>query len=66
LFAVAERWSPPFAALHASYPAEATMHSMPMFGFFDVILAGIVGLVVLIAVVMTLPDLIRTMKIHAM
>jgi hypothetical protein len=42
------------------------MHSMPMFGFFDVILAGIVGLIVLIAVVMTLPDLIRTMKIHAM
>jgi hypothetical protein len=46
--------------------AEATMHSMPMFGFFDVILAGIIGLIVLIAVVMTLPDLIRTMKIHAM
>ncbi len=42
------------------------MHSMPMFGFFDVILAGIIGLIVLIAVVMTLPDLIRTMKIHAM
>jgi hypothetical protein len=42
------------------------MHSMPMFGFFDVILAGIVGLIVLIVVVMTLPDLIRTMKIHAM
>ena len=39
---------------------------MPMFGFFDVILAGIIGLIVLIAVVMTLPDLIRTMKIHSM
>jgi len=37
-----------------------------MFGFFDVILAGIIGLIVLIAVVMTLPDLIRTMKIHSM
>jgi hypothetical protein len=45
--------------------AEA-MHSMPMFGFLDVILAGIIGLVVLIAVVMTIPDVIRTLKIHSM
>jgi hypothetical protein len=37
-----------------------------MFGLFDVILAGIVGLIVLIAVVTTLPDFIRTMKIHSM
>jgi hypothetical protein len=39
---------------------------MPMFGFIDVILAGIIGLVVLIAVVMTIPDAIRTLKIHSM
>jgi len=45
--------------------AEA-IHSMPMFGFIDVILAGIIGLVVLIAVVMTIPDAIRTLKIHSM
>jgi hypothetical protein len=42
------------------------MHSMPMFGFLDVILAGIIGLIVLVVVVMTIPDLVRTLKIHAM
>jgi hypothetical protein len=42
------------------------MHSMSMFGFVDVILAGIIGLIILVAVLFTLPDLVRTLKIHSM
>jgi hypothetical protein len=41
-------------------------HGMPMFGFADVILAGIIGLIILIAVIVTLPDLFKTLKIHSM
>jgi hypothetical protein len=41
-------------------------HGMPMFGFADVILAGIIGLVVLIVAIATIPDLVKTMKIHSM
>ncbi len=41
-------------------------HSMSMFGFVDVILAGVIVLTILIAVIATVPDLVRTMKIHSM
>jgi hypothetical protein len=41
-------------------------HSMPMFGWADVILAGVIGLIILIALIATIPDLVRTMKIHSM
>jgi hypothetical protein len=39
---------------------------MPMFGFVDVILAGIIVLIILIAVIATIPDVVRTLKIHSM
>jgi hypothetical protein len=41
-------------------------HSMSMFGFVDVILAGVIVVTILIAVIATVPDLVRTMKIHSM
>jgi hypothetical protein len=41
-------------------------HSMPMFGFVDVVLAGVIVSIILIAVIATIPDLVRTMKIHSM
>jgi hypothetical protein len=41
-------------------------HSMSMFGFVDVILAGVTVLTILIAVIATIPDLVRTMRIHSM
>ncbi len=39
---------------------------MPMFGYVDVVAAGIMGLMVLIAVIVPMPDLIRTLRFHSM
>jgi hypothetical protein len=42
------------------------LRSMPMFGFVDVILAGIIALFILIAILMTLPELVRYIKMSSM
>jgi hypothetical protein len=42
------------------------LHSMPMFGFVDVIVTGIIALIILIAVLMTLPELARYIKMSSM
>jgi hypothetical protein len=42
------------------------MHSMPIFGSFDLILAGVIGLAILIAILASLPDLLRYIKLHSM
>jgi hypothetical protein len=42
------------------------MHTNPLFGSVDVVLAGIIALAILAAVIVTIPDLARTLKIHSM
>jgi hypothetical protein len=42
------------------------MHSMPMFGYLDIVLAAVIGLIILVALIATIPDLVRTLKIHSM
>jgi hypothetical protein len=42
------------------------MHSMLMFGYVDIVLAAIIGLIILVALIVTIPDLVRTLKIHSM
>jgi hypothetical protein len=42
------------------------MHSMPMLGYADIVFAAIIGLIILIAMIATIPDLVRTLKIHSM
>jgi len=37
-----------------------------MFGYVDIVLAGIIGLVILIALMMTLPELVRYIKMSSM
>ena len=39
---------------------------MQPFGYVDVVLAGIIGLIILIAVIAMIPDVVKTMKIHSM
>jgi hypothetical protein len=68
-----EAASPSFPPLSASYWEEGTtlnlmpmLHSMPMFGFVDVILVGIIALIILIAGLMTLPELVRYIRMSSM
>jgi len=39
---------------------------MLMFGYVDIVLAAIIGLIILVALIVTIPDLVRTLKIHSM
>jgi hypothetical protein len=42
------------------------MSWMPMFGYVDIVLAGTIGLVILIALLMALPELVRYSKMSSM
>jgi hypothetical protein len=42
------------------------MNSTPMFSYVDIVLAGTIGLFVLIALLITLSELVRYIKISSM